>query len=285
MGNCSGCASKSSCSSANDDKGCSSKSNIMMKLMPKYGKIKNVIGVVSGKGGVGKSTVTGMLAISLREQGYKVGVLDADITGPSMPRIFGIQNEKATMIPVDDNKNVKFEPVLTKAGIKVISLNLINEAEDTPVIWRGPVITGVLNQMYQQTNWEELDYLLIDMPPGTGDVALTIMQQYPVKELVVVSTPQDMVSMIVKKLVNMAEKFKINVRGVVENMAYIECECGRKMKVFSKKSSEECAQYLGLPLIAELPINIDLTEALEEGRAEKYIADHPLYSSVFSALY
>ena len=285
MGSCSDCASKSSCSSANADKGCSSKINIMMKLMPKYGKIKNVIGVVSGKGGVGKSTVTGMIAISLREQGYKVGVLDADITGPSMPRILGVQNEKSVMTPVDDNKNVKFEPVLTKSGIKVISLNLINESEDAPVIWRGPVITGVLNQMYQQTNWEELDYLLIDMPPGTGDVALTIMQQYPLRELIVVSTPQDMVSMIVKKLVNMADKFKIKVRGVVENMAYIECDCGRKMKVFSKKSSEECAEYLGLPLIAELPINIELTEALEEGRAEEYIADHPLYSSVFSGLY
>jgi Mrp family chromosome partitioning ATPase len=256
-----------------------------MKLMPKYGKIKNIIGVVSGKGGVGKSTVTGILATTLREQGYKVGVLDADITGPSMPRIFGIQDKRAVMTSVDDNKSVKFEPVLTKSGIKVISINLINEVEDAPVIWRGPVITGVLNQMYQQTNWEELDYLLIDMPPGTGDVTLTIMQSYPVRELVVVSTPQQMVSMIVKKLVTMASKIGVRVRGVVENMAYIECDCGRKMKVFSNKSSEECAEYLGLPLIAELPINLELTQALEEGRAEEYIVDNPLYSSVFSALY
>ena len=285
MGNCSGCSSKGSCSSANDDKGCSSKSNISMKLMPKYGKIKNIIGVVSGKGGVGKSTVTGILAATLREQGYKVGVLDADITGPSMPRIFGIQNERAVMTPVNDNKDVKFEPVLTKSGIKVISINLINEVEDAPVIWRGPVITGVLNQMYQNTNWEELDYLLIDMPPGTGDVTLTIMQSYPVRELVVVSTPQQMVSMIVKKLVTMASKVGVKVRGVVENMAYIECDCGKKMKVFSNKSSEECAEYLGLPLIAELPINLELTEALEDGRAEEYIVENPLYSSVFSALY
>lgn len=285
MGSCSGCSSKGSCSSANDDKGCSSKSNIMMKLMPKYGKIKNVIGVVSGKGGVGKSTVTGILATTLREQGYKVGVLDADITGPSMPRILGIQNERAIMTPVNDNKDVKFEPVLTKSGIKVISINLINEVEDAPVIWRGPVITGVLNQMYQNTNWQELDYLLIDMPPGTGDITLTIMQSYPVKELVVVSTPQQMVSMIVKKLVTMASKVGVKVRGVVENMAYIECDCGKKMKVFSNKSSEECAEYLGIPLIAELPINLELTEALEEGRAEEYIVENPLYSSVFSALY
>ncbi|MGL4762712.1 MAG: P-loop NTPase [Sarcina sp.] len=283
MGNCSDCASKSSCSSAKENKGCSS--NISMKLMPKYGKIKNIIGVVSGKGGVGKSTVTGILAATLKEQGYKVGVLDADITGPSMPRIFGIQDQRAVMTPVNDNKDVKFEPVLTKSGIKVISINLINEVEDAPVIWRGPVITGVLNQMYQNTNWEELDYLLIDMPPGTGDVTLTIMQSYPVRELVVVSTPQQMVSMIVKKLVTMASKVGVKVRGVVENMAYIECDCGKKMKVFSNKSSEECAEYLGLPLIAELPINLELTEALEEGRAEEYIVENPLYSSVFSALY
>ena len=150
MGSCSDCSSKSSCSSAKENKGCPS--NISMKLMPKYGKIKNIIGVVSGKGGVGKSTVTGILATTLREQGYKVGVLDADITGPSMPRIFGIQDKRAVMTSVDDNKSVKFEPVLTKSGIKVISINLINEVEDAPVIWRGPVITGVLNQMYQQTD-------------------------------------------------------------------------------------------------------------------------------------
>lgn len=282
MSKCDGCPSRTNCSTVNTDKGCPS--DIMKKIMPKYGNVKNIIGVVSGKGGVGKSTVTGILATTLREQGYKVGVLDADITGPSMPRIFGIHGERAKMVALDEN-TVQFEPVETKSGIKVISLNLVNEVEDQPVIWRGPVVTGVLNQLYADTKWGELDYLLIDMPPGTGDVTLTIMQSYPVSELVIVSTPQDMVSMIVKKLITMANKIGVNVRGVVENMAYIECECGKKMKIFSKKSSEEHAEYLGTPLLAELPIDLELTEALEDGRAEEYIANSPLYSSVFSALY
>ena len=282
MPDCSGCPSKNSCSSANTGKSCPS--DVMQKIMPKYGNIKNIIGVASGKGGVGKSTVTGIIATTLASNGYKVGVLDADITGPSMPRIFGIHDKRAYMTPVDD-KSFKFEPVVTKSGIKVISMNLVNEAEEDPVIWRGPVVTRVLNQLYTETNWEKLDYLLIDMPPGTGDVNLTLMQSYPIKELVIVSTPQDMVSMIVKKIIKMANKVGVNVRGVVENMAYIECDCGKKMNVFSRKSSEEHAEYLDLPLIAELPINLDLTEALEEGRAEEYISDNPLYSSLFSALY
>ncbi|MGL4739221.1 MAG: Mrp/NBP35 family ATP-binding protein [Sarcina sp.] len=260
-------------------------SQIIMKSTPRYGKVKKIIGVVSGKGGVGKSTVTGILATTLRAQGYKVGVLDADITGPSMPRIFGIHDQRAEMTPVDDNSNFKFEPVVTKTGIKVISMNLVNKEEDEALVWRGPIVSNILNQLYMQTNWGELDFLLIDMPPGTGDVALTVMQSYPVRELIIVSTPQDMVSMIVKKLINMAAKTRVRVRGVVENMAYIECECGRKMKIFSKKSSEEHAEYLGIPLLAELPVNLDLTEALENGVAEEYIAQNPLYSSVFSALY
>ena len=285
MGNCSSCPSKGSCSSAAENGEGKCPSDVFTKLQPKYGNVKNIIGVISGKGGVGKSTITGVLATQLAEQGYKVGVLDADITGPSMPRFFGIHEERAVMTPVEDNQNVKFEPVLSKTGIKVMSINLVNEVEEEPVIWRGPVIIGVLNQLYQQTNWGELDYLLIDMPPGTGDVTLTVMQSYPVKELVIVSTPQDMVSMIVKKLVIMAEKVGVKVRGVVENMAYIECDCGNKMKVFSKKSSEEHAEYLGLPLIAELPIDLELTEALENGKAEEYALESPLYSMVFSALY
>ncbi|MGL5615229.1 MAG: Mrp/NBP35 family ATP-binding protein [Sarcina sp.] len=285
MGNCSNCSSKGSCSSASTTGEGKCPSDVFTKLQPNYGNIKNVIGVISGKGGVGKSTVTGILATQLAEQGYKVGVLDADITGPSMPRFFGIHDERAKMTAVDDNKNIKFEPVESNAGVKVMSINLVNEVEEEPVIWRGPVIIGVLNQLYQYTNWGELDYLLIDMPPGTGDITLTVMQSYPVKELIVVSTPQDMVSMIVKKLVLMAEKVGVKVRGVVENMAYIECECGKKMKVFSKKSSEEHAEYLGIPLIAELPIDLELTEALEDGKAEEFVKESPLYSMLFGALY
>ncbi|MNO77942.1 Flagellum site-determining protein YlxH [compost metagenome] len=283
MSSCSSCASKDSCNTK--DKGCGT-NTVSMKVLPKYGEVKNIIGVISGKGGVGKSTVTGLIATQLANRGYKVGVLDGDITGPSMPRFFGINDKRAEMIPLDNNSNFKFKPVESKLGIKVISMNLLTPVEDQPVIWRGPVITGVLNQMYTDTEWGDLDYLLIDMPPGTGDIALTVMQSFPLKELIIVSTPQDMVSMIVKKVVIMAQKMGINIRGVVENMSYINCDsCDHKIKIFSKKSAEEHAEYLGLPLLAELPINLDLTEALENGTAEEYVKEDPLYTSVFQGLY
>lgn len=278
---CSSCSSSSSCASAKNGSGCGSG---IAKIKNKYGNIKNIVGVISGKGGVGKSTVTGMLASQLAKKGYKVGVLDADITGPSMPRFFGINEKRAEIYP--EGEGVRFIPIETGLGIKVISLNLITEVEDEPVIWRGPVINGVLNQMYQDTVWGDLDYLLIDMPPGTGDITLTVMQSFPLKEIIIVSTPQDMVSMIVKKLVVMAEKLGVPVRGVVENMAYILCgKCGERMNVFSKKSSEEHAKYLGLKLLGELPINLDFTEALENGKAEEYVVQNELYTSVFKDLY
>ena len=278
---CSSCSSSSSCASAKNGSGCGSG---IAKIKNKYGNIKNIVGVISGKGGVGKSTVTGMLASQLAKKGYKVGVLDADITGPSMPRFFGKNEKRAEIYP--EGEGVRFIPVETGLGIKVISLNLITEVEDEPVIWRGPVINGVLNQMYQDTVWGDLDYLLIDMPPGTGDITLTVMQSFPLKEIIIVSTPQDMVSMIVKKLVVMAEKLGVPVRGVVENMAYILCgKCGERMNVFSKKSSEEHAKYLGLKLLGELPINLDFTEALENGKAEESVVQNELYTSVFKDLY
>lgn len=281
MGSCSSCSSKDSCGSAKNGGGCGSG---IAKMKNKYGNIKNIVGVISGKGGVGKSTVTGILASQLAKKGYKVGVLDADITGPSMPRFFGINEKRAEIYP--EGEGVRFIPVETKLGVKVISLNLVTEVEDEPVIWRGPVINGVLNQMYQDTVWGDLDYLLIDMPPGTGDITLTVMQSFPLKELIIVSTPQDMVSMIVKKLVIMAEKLSVPVRGVVENMAYIECgNCGERMNVFSKKSSQEHAKYLGLKLLGELPINLDFTEALENGKAEEYASQSELYTSIFKDLY
>lgn len=278
MSNCESCSSKDSCAS----KGTSSCS---IKVYPKYGKVKNLIGIVSGKGGVGKSTITGMIASTLNKKGYKVGVLDADITGPSMPRFFGINEKRAEIIPVDEN-NVKFNPVETESGIKVISLNLVTQIEDDPVIWRGPIISGVLNQFYIDTEWGELDYLLIDMPPGTGDIALTIMQDFPIKDLIIVSTPQSMVSMIVKKVVTMSKKMGVNVKGVFENMAYLKCEeCNKKIPVFSKKSSQECAEYLGTDLLGELPIDLEFTEALEEGKAEEYIKNNSFYNDVFKNLY
>lgn len=273
MGNCSSCPSNGNCHSSE---------NSCSRLFPKYGKVKHIIGIISGKGGVGKSTVTGILAAQLRNAGYSVGVLDADITGPSMPRFFGINRKRAEIIPVDGSEDVKFIPVETRAGIKVISLNLLTEEEEQPVIWRGPVITGVLTQMYMDTVWGELDFLLIDMPPGTGDVALTIMQSTPVEGMVVVSTPQDMVSMIVKKVIIMSNKLNINVLGVVENMSYAVCgKCKEKVRVFSRKSAEEQADYLGVSLLAEMPINLDLVDSMEKGNAEKYAAQHSEYKVLF----
>ncbi|KYH29623.1 MULTISPECIES: Mrp/NBP35 family ATP-binding protein [Clostridium] len=271
MGDCNGCPSKGTC----NEKDCS-------KMIPKYGNIKNIIGVISGKGGVGKSTVTGILAAQLSKKGYKVGVLDSDITGPSMPRILGISDKRAQMIQYEGQENEpRFIPVETEGGIKVMSLNLLIEDEDQPVIWRGPLLTGVLNQMYGDTVWGELDYLLIDMPPGTGDVALTIMQNLPITGMVVVSTPQDMVSMIVKKVVVMIEKMDIKILGVVENMSYIKCgNCGEKVRVFSKKPAEEHVGYLGVPLLAEMPINLDLAENLEKGTMESYIKNSSEYDEL-----
>lgn len=275
MSSCDTCPSKGSCSSEGKE-ACS-------KTFPKYGNIKNIIGVISGKGGVGKSTVTGILAEEFAKAGYKVGVLDADITGPSMPRVLGINNKRAEMIPVEgSDQEVKFTPVVTQYGIKTISLNLLTEKEEQPVIWRGPLITGVLNQMYTDTLWGDLDYLFIDMPPGTGDVALTVMQSVPLSGMVVVSTPQDMVSMIVKKVIIMIEKMNINVIGAIENMSYVKCgKCGEKIRVFSKKPASEHAKYLGVPLLAEMPINLELVESLEEGNMEKYINSTNEYVEVY----
>ncbi|MCY6484924.1 Mrp/NBP35 family ATP-binding protein [Clostridium aestuarii] len=273
MSNCDTCPSNGTCNEQN----CS-------KAFPKYGNINKIIGVISGKGGVGKSTVTGILAAQLAKAGYKVGVLDGDITGPSMPRVLGINEKRAQILKMEDNEEqVKFIPVETEGGIKVISLNLLTEQEEQPVIWRGPLITGVLNQMYADTEWGELDYLLIDMPPGTGDVALTIMQTVPLTGMVVVSTPQDMVSMIVKKVVIMIEKMNVNLLGVVENMSYVKCEkCGDKLRIFSKKSGKEHAEYLGIPLLAEMPINLDMVESLENGKMESFIKESKEYEELLN---
>ncbi len=273
MGKCDSCSEKSSCSSKE-------KCNIMEHK----GNIKNIIGIISGKGGVGKSTVTTLLATLLKKGGYKVGILDADITGPSIPRLFGINEKRAIIKQVGEDK-AEFEPVETKTGIKVMSLNLLIPNEDDPVIWRGPMITGVLNQMYGDTNWGELDYLLIDMPPGTGDIALTVMQSINLNGIVVVSTPQDMVSMIVKKVITMAEKMNIHVKGVIENMSYIKCgNCGEKTRIFSKKPAEEHAEYLGVKLLAELPIDLDLIERMEKGEIEDYIINNVDYDKIVNEI-
>lgn len=226
-------------------------------------KIKNIIGVMSGKGGVGKSTVTTLLAKQLSAQGYKVGILDADITGPSIPKLMNMDHMKA----YTDGTHII--PVTSAGGIKVISLNLMIDDENTPVIWRGPMIGGVVKQFYTDVLWEELDYLLIDMPPGTGDVALTVMQSIPLTGIVMVSIPQNLVSMIVSKAVNMANKLNVPVIGIVENMSYVQCPCcDEKIKMFEDTEAQEFMERYDLSLLGELPMSKEIIELSEEGIGE-----------------
>lgn len=240
MSNCNSCPSSDGCSK--DKEQCMVENNPM-------NNIKNVIGVMSGKGGVGKSSISVMIAKQLRESGYKVGILDADITGPSVPRLLGLKDEKART-----SENCIF-PVVNKDGIKVMSLNFLIKDENEPVIWRGPVVSGAVKQFWTDVLWEELDYLVIDMPPGTGDVALTVMQSIPINGIVMVSVPQDLVSMIVSKAINMANRMNINVLGIVENMSYILCpDCDKKITLFNGESVDEFLRSSNLKLLGELPM-------------------------------
>ncbi len=216
--------------------------------------IKNVIGVMSGKGGVGKSTISVLLAKYLKKQGYSVGILDADITGPSIPSLLGISDKKAT-----GSEEFIF-PIETDDHIKVMSLNLLMEDENQPVIWRGPIISGTVKQFWTHVLWDELDYLIIDLPPGTGDVALTVMQSVPINGLVMVSVPQKLVSMIVSKAVNMAKTMNIKVLGVIENMSYLECpHCKKKIKLYDSEDTESFLKQMDLELLGELPMTNDIS--------------------------
>ena len=225
-------------------------------------KVKKVIAVVSGKGGVGKSTVTASLAAAMAKRGRKVAVLDADITGPSIPTAFGI-HERA--MATEDG----IQPAVTPGGIKLMSLNLLTENETDPVIWRGPVIAGVVTQFWTDVVWGDVDYMFVDMPPGTGDVPLTVFQSLPVNGIVIVTSPQELVSMIVAKAVNIAKKMNIPIIGVVENMSYVECpDCGKKISVFGESHIDEVAKEYGIPVLAKLPINPEIAKAVDEGRVE-----------------
>ncbi len=252
----------------------------MKKIDLKYGKIKNTIGIVSGKGGVGKSTVTASVAIKLAEKGYKVGVLDADIFGPSIPRIFGIEELKGKVELVGPQE-VAFTPITTKESIKVVSFNSYIAREEEVAMWRGPRLTATLTQLYQNTHWEELDYLLIDMPPGTGDTALTVMQTYDVDSIVVVSTPQSMVSMIVKKITTMASALGVRISGIVQNMAYLECgDCSNKINIFSSKSAKEHTLEIGEAFLGELPMDPKLTESIEKKKFSEYVCSKPEFEEI-----
>ena len=225
---------------------------------------KHVIGVVSGKGGVGKTLATCLLASELRKRGYKVGVMDADATGPSIPRAFGLRGPLSAT-PMGIN------PAATESGIQVISTNLLVQDEDTAIAWRGPMITGVLTQFLSETNWGALDYLLIDMPPGTSDVLITILQMFPIEGIVSVSTPQDLVSMIVGKAVNLAKQMDTKVLGLVENMSYYTCpDCGKQIDVFGESQVEAVAERYGIEAFAKLPIDTTFAKLVDTGCIESY---------------
>jgi len=229
--------------------------------------IRKVIGVVSGKGGVGKSIVTSLLAVMAQRKGYKSAVLDADITGPSIPRAFGIK-EKV------EGTDVGMFPCKSKLGTSVMSVNLLLEDETTPVVWRGPVIAGVVTQFWRDVIWGDVDYMFIDMPPGTGDVPLTVMQSIPLDGIVVVTTPQDLVGMIVEKAVNMAKLLSIPVLGIVENMSYMECpDCGKKLYPFGEGHIAEVAEKYGVKTTAALPIDPKLAGACDQGLIELFEGD------------
>jgi Mrp family chromosome partitioning ATPase len=249
------------CSSCKANCSTKSKQDFLEPINAKS-KIKHVIGVVSGKGGVGKSMVTSTLATLMQRAGYKVGILDADITGPSIPKAFGakgpaMQNEMGLL------------PAETKTGIKLMSINLLLEKEDQPVIWRGPVISGVIQQFWQEVFWGDVDYMFVDMPPGTGDVALTVFQSLPVDGIVIVTTPQDLVTMIVKKAVNMANMMNVPILGIIENMSYLECpDCGKKISVFGESKLDEVAKELNIPVLAKLPIRSEIASLVDKGAVE-----------------
>lgn len=250
MANCESCPSNEECDNKDT---CGIENNPL-------NKVKNIIGVMSGKGGVGKSTISVLIAHELNKKGYKVGLMDSDITGPSIPRLLGIKDVK----PVMSESGIM--PVRTTEGIDVISMNFLVENEEDPVIWRGPAVSGVVKQFWTDVIWGELDYLIIDMPPGTGDVALTVMQSIPVTGIVMISTPQDLVSMIVGKAVNMARKLDIGIIGLIENMSYIICpECSEKIKIFESDNIDEFLNKNDLDLLGEIPMCREIVNISNKG--------------------
>lgn len=256
-GNCASCGSN--CASR--------KKESFIEPTGEFNNIKHVVAVVSGKGGVGKSMVTSLLATLMSQKGYKVGILDADITGPSIPKSFGIignalQNELGIL------------PAVSKGGVKVMSVNMLLKETDAPVVWRGPVIAGAVKQFWQDVVWGDLDYLFIDCPPGTGDVPLTVFQTIPLDGIVMVTSPQDLVSLIVKKAYNMANMMNINILGLVENMSYVKCpDCGKEFSVFGG-GSDDIAKELNIDLLGKMPIDISLTRMVDNGCIEHFSEDY-----------
>ncbi|MFR1832306.1 MAG: P-loop NTPase [Lachnospiraceae bacterium] len=227
--------------------------------------VKKVIGIVSGKGGVGKSLITSLMAARMNKKGYHAAVLDADITGPSIPKAFGIANDGVATTP-DGRLMI---PAKSLEGVEVMSANLLLDKDTDPIIWRGPVIAGAVKQFWSETLWQDIDYMFVDMPPGTGDVPLTVFQSLPVAGIIIVTSPQELVSMIVTKAVNMAKKMDIPILGVVENMSYLVCpDCGKKIHVFGESHLEEVAEKEGVSILARIPIDPMVAEMVDGGRIE-----------------
>ena len=257
-GNCSTCGSS--------DCGDRKQESLLAKLNEKA-SVKKVIAVVSGKGGVGKSTVTSMLAVAMARKGKRVGLLDADITGPSAPKAFGVTECQGA------NEDGLY-PALSRSGIQIMSINLLLDNPNDPVVWRGPVIAGAVKQFWTDVIWEDVDFMFVDMPPGTGDVPLTVFQSLPVDGIVIVTSPQDLVSMIVAKAVKMANMMHVPVLGFVENYSYLQCpDCGKKIEVFGKSHLDEVAEQFGLPILARLPIDPNVAEAFDAGLMETVNTD------------
>ncbi len=232
-----------------------------------HSNVKKVIGVISGKGGVGKSLVTSLLAVSARRRGFETAILDADITGPSIPKAFNVHEQ---LMGTDEG----VIPAQTKTGVKLVSLNLLLENETDPVVWRGPVIAGTVKQFWTDVMWGDVDYMFVDMPPGTGDVPLTVFQSLPVDGVVLVTSPQELVGMIVKKAARMAEMMDVPVLGLVENMSGFQCDqCGKLHDIFGKSHAEAAAQELGIEVCARLPINPKLAAACDKGMIELFEGD------------
>ena len=270
MSSCNG-----NCSSCGSDCADRKAESLIASLNPKS-SVKKVIAVVSGKGGVGKSTVSSMLAVAMAREGKRVGILDADITGPSVPTAFGVQECQGA------NEDGLY-PALSRGGIQVMSINLLLDDPADPVVWRGPVIAGAVKQFWTDVIWENVDYLFVDMPPGTGDVPLTVFQSIPVDGVVIVTSPQDLVSMIVTKAVKMANMMHIPVLGFVENYSYLRCpDCGKKIHVFGESHLDETAAALGIPVLARLPIDPAVAKAYDGGLMET--VDTAAVSNVIDAI-
>lgn len=249
---------------------CSDKDpNSLIKKPHDMSNVNKIIGIVSGKGGVGKSLVTSLLSVTMRRKGYNVGILDADITGPSIPKVFGLTGKRAL------GSSAGMFPVKTTTGIDVISTNLLLEDEKMPVVWRGPIVANAVNQFWTDVIWQDIDYMFVDMPPGTGDVPLTVFQSIPVDGIIVITSPQDLVSMIVSKAVNMANNMKIPILGLVENYSYVKCpDCNSKFEIFGESHIEEVAKEFNLDVLAKLPIDPKLAKLCDNGEIERFKGDY-----------